>query len=112
MVVNNGEIIEQGTHDDLIAADGKYAELWSKQVRMVFFFLLLLFGRLIVDGDCTQIFVKPRAEESSDEEESTDPKKSAENVTTHEVPESEDATKDDTQQCAGLKTPSGHKKEV
>lgn len=33
MVVNNGEIIEQGTHDDLIAADGKYAELWSKQVR-------------------------------------------------------------------------------
>lgn len=33
MVVNNGEIIEQGTHEDLIAAEGKYAELWSKQVR-------------------------------------------------------------------------------
>lgn len=34
MVVNNGEIIEQGTHDDLISAEGKYAELWSKQVRL------------------------------------------------------------------------------
>lgn len=35
MVVNNGEIIEQGTHEDLIAAEGKYAELWSKQVRPI-----------------------------------------------------------------------------
>ena len=24
-----GEIIEQGSHDDLVARDGAYAELWS-----------------------------------------------------------------------------------
>lgn len=35
VVVNNGEILEQGTHDSLIAAQGKYAELWAKQVRIV-----------------------------------------------------------------------------
>ncbi len=32
IVVQGGEIVEQGSHDDLIRADGKYAELWSKQV--------------------------------------------------------------------------------
>jgi ABC-type glutathione transport system ATPase component len=32
VVVTGGEIVEQGSHEDLIRADGKYAELWSKQV--------------------------------------------------------------------------------
>ncbi|KAK4105630.1 hypothetical protein N658DRAFT_416824 [Parathielavia hyrcaniae] len=32
IVVTGGEIVEQGSHDDLIRADGKYAELWSKQI--------------------------------------------------------------------------------
>ncbi|KAF5024708.1 hypothetical protein F66182_3222 [Fusarium sp. NRRL 66182] len=32
IVVENGEIIEQGNHDDLIVAGGRYADLWSKQV--------------------------------------------------------------------------------
>ncbi len=32
IVVTNGEIIEQGSHEELIRADGKYAELWSKQI--------------------------------------------------------------------------------
>ncbi|KAM0463456.1 hypothetical protein ACHAO4_000170 [Trichoderma viride] len=31
VVLENGEIIEQGCHSDLIAADGRYAYLWSKQ---------------------------------------------------------------------------------
>ncbi|KAL7921764.1 half-sized ABC transporter [Trichoderma austrokoningii] len=31
VVVENGKIIEQGSHSDLIAADGRYALLWSKQ---------------------------------------------------------------------------------
>ncbi|KAI1383067.1 uncharacterized protein F4822DRAFT_440762 [Hypoxylon trugodes] len=31
-VVANGEIVEQGNHEDLIAKSGKYAELWSKQI--------------------------------------------------------------------------------
>lgn len=33
VVVTNGEILEQGNHETLIAAGGKYADLWSKQVR-------------------------------------------------------------------------------
>ncbi|KAL2257710.1 hypothetical protein VTK26DRAFT_9274 [Humicola hyalothermophila] len=32
VVVTGGEIVEQGTHEDLIRANGKYAELWSKQI--------------------------------------------------------------------------------
>lgn len=32
MVVMNGEIVEQGTHDELIHAKGKYHGLWSKQI--------------------------------------------------------------------------------
>ncbi|KAI5865145.1 hypothetical protein GGS23DRAFT_618124 [Durotheca rogersii] len=31
-VVANGEIVEQGNHEDLIGRGGKYAELWSKQI--------------------------------------------------------------------------------
>ncbi|KAI1371702.1 hypothetical protein F4677DRAFT_288409 [Hypoxylon crocopeplum] len=31
-VVANGEIVEQGNHEDLISKGGKYAELWSKQI--------------------------------------------------------------------------------
>lgn len=33
LVVNDGEILEDGTHESLISAGGKYADLWSKQVR-------------------------------------------------------------------------------
>lgn len=33
VVVANGEILEQGNHETLIATGGKYADLWSKQVR-------------------------------------------------------------------------------
>ncbi|OAA65452.1 vacuolar ABC heavy metal transporter [Niveomyces insectorum RCEF 264] len=32
IVVSDGEIVEQGSHDDLIQAGGKYASLWSKQI--------------------------------------------------------------------------------
>lgn len=32
IVVMNGEIVEEGTHDELIQAKGKYLGLWSKQV--------------------------------------------------------------------------------
>lgn len=31
VVFENGKIVEQGCHSDLIAADGRYAYLWSKQ---------------------------------------------------------------------------------
>ncbi|KAK3335358.1 hypothetical protein B0T19DRAFT_447035 [Cercophora scortea] len=32
IVVTGGKLVEQGSHEELIRANGKYAELWSKQV--------------------------------------------------------------------------------
>lgn len=32
LVVMNGEIIEKGTHDELLHAGGKYHDLWTKQI--------------------------------------------------------------------------------
>lgn len=32
LVINDGKIIEQGTHDELIRRNGKYVSLWSKQL--------------------------------------------------------------------------------
>lgn len=32
MVIMGGELVEEGSHEELIRANGKYAELWSKQV--------------------------------------------------------------------------------
>jgi ABC-type uncharacterized transport system ATPase subunit len=32
LVVKDGEIIEDGCHDDLVSAKGKYYDLWSKQI--------------------------------------------------------------------------------
>lgn len=31
VVLDQGEIVEQGTHDDLLASGGRYAHLWSRQ---------------------------------------------------------------------------------
>lgn len=32
LVVQNGEIIQRGTHEELFAREGKYHNLWSKQM--------------------------------------------------------------------------------
>lgn len=32
VVIEHGEVIEQGSHSELIVANGRYADLWSKQV--------------------------------------------------------------------------------
>ncbi|KAM7196125.1 hypothetical protein V8F20_007160 [Naviculisporaceae sp. PSN 640] len=32
IVIGDGEVAEQGSHDELIRANGKYADLWSRQV--------------------------------------------------------------------------------
>ena len=31
IMLENGEIIEQGTHDELMSMNGKYAEMFNKQ---------------------------------------------------------------------------------
>lgn len=54
IVVTGGEIVEQGSHEELIRADGKYAELWSKQ-----------------------IFVKPKDKKSGDDKPGTKNRKGA-----------------------------------
>lgn len=33
LVLENGRIIEQGTHEKLVEAGGRYAEMWSEQLR-------------------------------------------------------------------------------
>ena len=33
VVLDQGRVVEQGTHDDLVAAGGRYAELWAMQSR-------------------------------------------------------------------------------
>lgn len=32
VVVEQGKVIEQGSHNELVAANGRYADLWSKQI--------------------------------------------------------------------------------
>ena len=31
LVLEQGQITERGTHDELLIRDGKYAEMWNKQ---------------------------------------------------------------------------------
>jgi ABC-type multidrug transport system fused ATPase/permease subunit len=33
IVINDGQIVEDGTHDELLAAEHLYAKLWRKQQR-------------------------------------------------------------------------------
>ena len=34
VVLKNGEIAEDGRHNDLLAKGGEYADLWARQTRM------------------------------------------------------------------------------
>ncbi|MBO3089715.1 hypothetical protein [Cellulomonas dongxiuzhuiae] len=33
VVLEQGRVVEQGTHDDLVAVGGRYADLWAMQSR-------------------------------------------------------------------------------
>lgn len=107
IVVAGGEIVERGSHEDLIRTDGKYAELWSKQV-----------------------FMKPKHKDGKSD--STPKEKRSKLVTlvndlTPEATSTElakvksaqtplnlmdDDSTDTSKQDVDAKTPSGHKKEV
>jgi ABC-type transport system involved in cytochrome bd biosynthesis fused ATPase/permease subunit len=32
IVLGDGQVAEEGTHDELLALDGKYAEMWNMQL--------------------------------------------------------------------------------
>jgi ATP-binding cassette subfamily B protein len=32
MVLQDGEVVEQGTHESLLASGGRYASLWARQM--------------------------------------------------------------------------------
>jgi len=106
LVVMNGEIIEEGSHDDLIHSRGKYHDLWSKQV-----------------------FVKP----ATDRSRSQSPKKRGANIindltpnrsktelakvlktTAHQEPSngSQAQDSDEAAKDAGKKSENGHQREV
>lgn len=95
VVVTNGEILEQGNHETLIAAGGKYADLWSKQ-----------------------IFVKPKGQDTDEEDDKDDaqnfdtPKRSTIADAKEDGAQTGEPTKSGKEQSAEMKTPSGHKKEV
>ncbi len=92
-VISDGQVIEQGSHEELIARNGKYAELWSKQ-----------------------IFLKPKEtkEDVQDISESA-PKSTLECEQTDSATDSDTSTRSKTvskgnEQVAA--TPNGHKREV
>ncbi|CAN8098919.1 unnamed protein product [Discula destructiva] len=91
IVVDNGTILEQGTHESLISAGGKYAELWSKQT-----------------------FIKPKIEsDSEDEPAKCDERfdKGARAVMARSAETRDQDTTDDDALADQVKTPSSHKRE-
>jgi ABC-type multidrug transport system ATPase subunit len=97
VVVEGGEIEEEGSHDELIVAKGRYADLWSKQT-----------------------FIKPKnTEGKTDASSAANPtiiNDLTPECTTTEVSKAQAATGEATQkqptENGAAKTPNGHKKEV
>lgn len=95
VVIEDGEVVEQGNHADLVTAKGRYADLWSKQT-----------------------FLKPKDDESainkkssaSDTDDST-----LDGTSETDASASEDTHTTPTQASKGneaVQTPGNHKKEV
>lgn len=99
VVVEHGKIVEQGNHSELIVANGRYADLWSKQV-----FLRPRENLDILD------FIDDRpaiADDLSSEQTATE-------LGRHEGmdSDSEIVTTDEGQPCQGSSTLGQHRKEV
>lgn len=97
IVVDDGMILEQGTHESLISAGGKYSELWSKQVRDSTPVLILewAYSNRALSA---QTFIKAKAELRSENRSA--------------ATKAKNSTEDDDAQAEQVKTPSGHKREV
>ena len=107
IVVAGGEVVERGSHEGLIRADGKYAELWSKQV-----------------------FMKPKHKDGKNDSTPKEKKTKLVTLVNDLTPEAtstelakvkssqtllnltDDDNGDDPKKDEDTKTPSGHKKEV
>lgn len=101
-VVANGQVVEQGSHEELVLKNGKYAELWSKQ-----------------------IFVKPK-ERKEDAEDAETPQQTSTEVTDEDMSDANrseaslstveevgsEAGGLDVASGEGESTPVTHKKEV
>lgn len=106
-VVANGEIAEQGNHEDLIAKEGKYAELWSKQI----FVKPKEAKEDKQNGDVADTMLAGAAQTdgSTDEPVNGADSNGTQTVSTPTVSKSIVAGKVNGQ---AVKTPNGHKKEV
>ncbi len=107
-VVANGEIAEQGNHEDLISKQGKYAELWSKQI----FVKPKESKEDKQNGEALGVIPPATTQTDGSVDERTNGDKSK---ATEAIPETPTvATPVATAKANGraVKTPNGHKKEV
>ncbi|XXG98182.1 hypothetical protein Hte_004503 [Hypoxylon texense] len=106
-VVANGEIAEQGNHEDLIEKNGKYAELWSKQI----FVKPKEPKEDKKNGDVTDMMEAGAAQTDGSTDEpvnGANHSNGTQTASTPTVPKSVLAGKTNGQ---AVKTPNGHKKE-
>ncbi|KAK2032003.1 ABC transporter [Colletotrichum zoysiae] len=96
VVIEDGEVVEQGNHTELITANGRYADLWSKQT-----------------------FIKPKDEGSTADKKSADANAPKPNGTSkakdapvvQEVQGSQATSSQVGKGTEGTQTPGNHKKE-
>ncbi|KAF2967513.1 hypothetical protein GQX73_g6044 [Xylaria multiplex] len=106
-VVANGQVVEQGGHEELIAKNGKYAELWSKQI-------FVKPKERKEDGDATETNSHTTSEQNNElaDEESSEasPSEASGSLSTVEEVEVE---VDGSEEAGGEggDTPATHKKE-
>ncbi|KAK8055277.1 hypothetical protein PG993_000504 [Apiospora rasikravindrae] len=116
-VVSDGEIAEQGSHEELLERKGKYAELWSKQIFAKPKELKESKDSEHQDGtDQQNKSATPDTSHSASDSDKQPPLKSQQPVTTPlrrpiDTPKLDTTTKDSQANDQVVKTPRGHKKE-
>lgn len=120
-VVAGGEIVEQGTHEELLEKRGKYSELWSKQI-------FVKPKEKLQDDDNTSLTADERDKDSSDDALTVVATTNSEDDS-FEVPQKSQAASADSSKpsppveqtqttpntcflTTPVKTPNRHKKEV